>query len=362
MRSLLDDQFINLIDIIYEAGALPDRWPGALAALADHVDAKGAILMKHSGDDRKWMLSPAIAPLMEIFVADGWMQKNPRIDNYNAAFPYAGFQLDDDFMVRSEFETWPIYREFFIPHGLATGAGTVVQGAKIDGMLITVEGFRDTDAGRRAIPTLDGLRPHIARASLLSAQLQLRAVKAAVTALELIGTPAAMLDNRGRVQCANQLFQRDIGRTLYDRRSRLHLSDRASDILLDNAFAVADVKTGRSIPLRRAERSPAALHLIPIRGSARDIFVQSAWIAIVAEPDRRLAPKTNLLQLLFDLTPREASVARLLAENHTLSSAAMTLGIGSATAKTHLKSVFQKTGTKRQGELIGLLSGFSTVA
>lgn len=349
---------LGLIPLIYEAGAMPERWPALLTALAARFDAKGAILMRQRGRDRHWILSPSIEPLMQRFVEEGWMSRNPRIDQYNAAAPYAGFQIDDDFMPRTTFETWPIYREFFIPNGLSTGAGTVVQGVKEDGLLLTLEGLGDPADARRVLPMLDMLRPHIARAAILSAQLELRAVEAAVAALASIGTAAALLDSAGRVQRANALFEARFGHALFDRRARLRLRDPAADGLLGEAIERVKRGVGQSIPMRRTEGCPATLNLVPMHGAARDIFTATACIAMVIDPGHRAAPNVDLLQLLFDLTPREASVARLLTQNATLADAALTLGVSPATARSHLKAVFAKTGTNRQAELIGLLTGY----
>lgn len=57
------------------------------------------------------------------------------------------------------------------------------------------------------------------------------------------------------------------------------------------------------------------------------------------------------------LTATEARLAWLLAEGHTLQSAAGQLGVTHGTVRTHLKRVFSKTGTSRQAELVALVLG-----
>jgi DNA-binding CsgD family transcriptional regulator len=63
----------------------------------------------------------------------------------------------------------------------------------------------------------------------------------------------------------------------------------------------------------------------------------------------------QLLRDWYGLTPAEARVAVLLASGLSLDAIAERLGIGANTALTHLKSIFGKTDTRRQGELIRLL-------
>jgi DNA-binding CsgD family transcriptional regulator len=54
----------------------------------------------------------------------------------------------------------------------------------------------------------------------------------------------------------------------------------------------------------------------------------------------------------FDLTPAEARLAFHLAAGETLRSAAVKLSISYETARTCLKTIFNKTGTCRQAELV----------
>ena len=59
---------------------------------------------------------------------------------------------------------------------------------------------------------------------------------------------------------------------------------------------------------------------------------------------------------IFGLSPREADVAAALLAGHSLESLCNALGISRNTVKVHLQSIFRKTGTNRQSELVHLLS------
>lgn len=61
------------------------------------------------------------------------------------------------------------------------------------------------------------------------------------------------------------------------------------------------------------------------------------------------------LRILFGLTPAEARLAALLASGATLEQAADHCFISKNTAKVQLKSIFAKTGTGRQAELVKLI-------
>ena len=63
----------------------------------------------------------------------------------------------------------------------------------------------------------------------------------------------------------------------------------------------------------------------------------------------------DLLRCHFGLTPAEARLALQLVAGETLRSAGVKLGISYETARTHLKNIFSKTGTRRQAELVVVL-------
>jgi hypothetical protein len=101
---------------------------------------------------------------------------------------------------------------------------------------------------------------------------------------------------------------------------------------------------------RELPRSPHHVTVTPLRSKARISDVP--WIGVgtpvaivtVRDPDiDRRRPEVNLRRR-FGLTAGDGRAA-----------AARRGGISATTAKTHLSSIFEKTGTHRQAELIRLL-------
>src|SRR5262245_11832165 len=62
--------------------------------------------------------------------------------------------------------------------------------------------------------------------------------------------------------------------------------------------------------------------------------------------------QTEFLTNRFNLTPAEARVVIRLITGESLRPCAKALGIKYETVRSYLKSVFQKTGTHRQAELV----------
>jgi DNA-binding CsgD family transcriptional regulator len=258
----------------------------------------------------------------------------------------------------------PCYRDFFTPKGIDLGAGTAVTGLNNEKLIITIEAFPDPETMRASIPMLDALRPHLARAVSLASELQLRECRSAVAALERVGAGAAFLNERGQVIAANDAFASQLGITLLDMRDRLHLTQRTSDAALGLALArLMTTGLGASIGIRdELGIGIAALHLIPVQKTAREVFVSNAVIALVSRPAQKGAPDAGLIQTLFDLTPAEAAVARAITNGESVESVARDTGKSVETVRSHLKRVFSKTATGRQSELSNLLRGFAPPA
>jgi DNA-binding CsgD family transcriptional regulator len=75
-------------------------------------------------------------------------------------------------------------------------------------------------------------------------------------------------------------------------------------------------------------------------------------MALVVAVRGRDASQEDSLKKRFDLTPAEARLVVHLVQGISLKSSAEALGVKYETARTALKSVFQKTGAHRQAELV----------
>jgi DNA-binding CsgD family transcriptional regulator len=82
-------------------------------------------------------------------------------------------------------------------------------------------------------------------------------------------------------------------------------------------------------------------------------------VVILIDLNQRLQPNEESLQRIFELTPAEARLAVQIAAGRTLSDIAQLSRISISTARTQLSSVFAKTHTARQAELVALLARVS---
>lgn len=76
-----------------------------------------------------------------------------------------------------------------------------------------------------------------------------------------------------------------------------------------------------------------------------------AMILLVAM-DEEWAPRSDALRVLFGLTPAELRIAEAISSGLTVREIAERYGLAHATVRTHLRSIYAKTGTRRQPELV----------
>ena len=82
-------------------------------------------------------------------------------------------------------------------------------------------------------------------------------------------------------------------------------------------------------------------------------------VLIIIDLDDRPSPSAEVLRILFELSPAEARLAHHLVSGRSLEEAADASGLKLATVRKQLASVFTKTSTHRQGELVALLGRLS---
>jgi DNA-binding CsgD family transcriptional regulator len=357
--------FDKLVARIYEAGAMPEMWPDALLALSELVGGRGALLFTARGDRTRWLASPGFDKDMDAYFENGYHAGNERTRRLMER-KHPGFLTDLDVFDAAEMEQQRVFQDFWFPRGYGWGTATVIPVPSGDTLVYHAErGRTDGPVTPDLVDRLDQLRPHLARAALLSARLDLQRVQAMTQALAALGLPAAVLNRAGRVAAANRLLAPLIPSIMQDRAIRLTLSDEAADQLFAQALARIDAgpimssaPSLGSVPIpAKGQWPPMILHVLPVSGVANDIFSLARAIVVATPVVPREVPSAQVIQGLFDLTPGEARVAGLVGGGARPREAATELGVAEETVRTLLKRVFAKTGVRRQAELVALLSG-----
>jgi DNA-binding CsgD family transcriptional regulator len=355
----------KIVDDIYECSFAPERWPKVLDQLAQITDAVGGTFFVASSTRvQSWTASEPLRAGIELFAKSDLVTRGQRVARLRAA-QHAGFVLEKElYDTEEEMAADPVYRELLWPAGLGWGTGTALPLPTGETLCLTLERFRMRGPVETSvIARLDTLRPHLARSALISARLQLERARIASETLALLGLPALIFDDRGKVLAANGLIEALTDQIRWHARDRISLKDSSAHALFERAVADIDVE-GATPVLSFASRGVEAdaamvVHIVPIRGASRDIFQRCAGVLVMMPVAFPEAPPVELVRSLFDLTPAEARVARSLTTGETIETIASSTGVSRNTVRTQVQGVLEKTGCSRQAEVVALLSGIA---
>lgn len=104
--------------------------------------------------------------------------------------------------------------------------------------------------------------------------------------------------------------------------------------------------------LSRDGMRPIALHALP-SGDDSDLYKLTLIVIIDLQDDR--TPNPEALQKMFNLTPSESNVAIQISKSRTPAEIAKENGTTLWTVRSQLASIFSKTQTKRQSDLVSLM-------
>jgi DNA-binding CsgD family transcriptional regulator len=351
----------ELADRIYECSFVPELWPDVLDHIGKMAEATGGTLFITRDDVQYWTASPGPRERVAKLVKERWLWRGQIVAR---AFElrHPGFLTDLDVLTSDELNSEPIYRDFWRPQGVGWAVGTAIPiPTGENAILIISRQIERGPVGPGVVQKLDALRPHLARSILIAARLQLERARIASETLAALGVPALVLNDQGKVLAANHLIEALNGYVEWRAFGRVSLRDRTADKLLREAIA-ADLTSGvvRSFVIRDADAHATMIaHVVPIRLSARDIFVRCVAALVLTPITLPDAPPVELVQSLFDLTPAEARVARELAVGKTVQDIASVGGVSLNTIRTHVRAVLEKTGCNRQVDVVALLTAIS---
>ncbi|MGH9445112.1 MAG: hypothetical protein ACRD3O_05210 [Terriglobia bacterium] len=114
---------------------------------------------------------------------------------------------------------------------------------------------------------------------------------------------------------------------------------------------------GAMLISRRPPKRPLQVVVTPFHSSNTFLDVRPSALIFLSDPDAIPASRASIMRTLYGLSPTECRLADMLAGGKELTVAADHLKITVQTARFHLKSIFQKTGTNRQTNLVRLILG-----
>ena len=349
------------IDRIYEASFVPDLWPGILSELAEMTESKGGLLLSTKEKTLNWTASDSVYSAFDEYLKGGWFRRcGRRVCLLEKA--HSSFLTELDYWTEDEIQNNDIYQDFFYPRDLGWSAGTGLIMPTGDHIVVSVE--RTHDRGPIEGPfieTLNELRPHLARAAMIAARMGLQTATTARDAFSKLSVPVILLDLNGTGVESSGEVDTLSDAIMWGANDRLALKDSDANELFQAALGSLDKRSAvQSFAIRNDEGRPAYVaHLVPVSGSAHDIFAKGYALLVFNPIDLKARPSTDLLRSLFDLTAAEASVARELGAGIPVEKIAENGGVSINTVRTQVRKIIEKTGCSRMPEVVSLISNLT---
>ncbi|HZZ60684.1 MAG TPA: helix-turn-helix transcriptional regulator [Roseiarcus sp.] len=216
------------------------------------------------------------------------------------------------------------------------------------------------------------IAPHLRRAVLIGRVIELKSAEAATFADIFDGLSAAMLlvDADGRIVHANPraLSLLAAGDPIWARDGKLSATDTATDREFRTVFAAANHGDaslggkGLALPLTTRDNEHFVAHVLPLtRGARRRAGQVYAAVAalFIAEATFQTLSSPEVIAKTYRLTPAELRIILAVVQIGGVPEIAEALGIAETTVKTHLTRLYEKTGVRRQADLVKIVASFA---
>jgi DNA-binding CsgD family transcriptional regulator len=296
---------VGLIGGIYEAALDPTQWAHVLDTITDFINTAPDRFFRGELQPREWV-DAASAVLEE--PADGLVPGSPTRDRAD---------LTDDIRRRLAMILPHVRRALQIGEDIARSRAETAALAD----------------------TLDGLG-----AGLFIVDGTTRILHTNAAARRLLAAEDVLCSRGGRLVACDPQANRSL-------RLVLAASDGAIDVMPGPLPLIASDGTHRVGHVRLLKPVARAYGDRPHEALAA-VMVYKAGMEYPRPPD--------IIATFYNLTPTELRVLLAIVEIGGTPEVAAKLGIAPSTVRTHVGRLFEKTGTKRQAELVRLVAGFAS--
>jgi DNA-binding CsgD family transcriptional regulator/PAS domain-containing protein len=366
-----------LIGVIYDCALDPSRWENALGEMVAALECHNALLSLTDMRHDRLLLARGFGMNQE------WWQAFQ-----DKHVPEAAAQL------AAIAASWPFDKPFVMSRDLSPemmrGAAYIEEGLGAEGIIDVLQCFligspkrfaglalgrrrSRGEFGDREVELAQLLIPHIRRAVTISDLLDLRALERThlAAALDALRCAVLLTDANGKIIHVNRSAAKMLrdATALRDQRGFVKAALAPAAAELSKAIKLAARedfqigKMGLAIRLSEDDSSPVLAHVLPLAsGELRSRFEPAAVAAVFIRNREDTRDNAELLATSYELTPAETRVLSCLLAGRSLAESASELRVAPATVRTHLDSIFRKTGVGRQQDLLLLASQLSPPA
>ena len=367
-----DEAIARLAGKIYDAALDPSSWGAAITSIADHIGCVAGCLLTRN----------TVNGTGKVFYGAGdqpgyrrlYFEKYVRFDPISPALLTLGtgeIISNSSVTPRAEFVKTRFYEEWMAPQGWLDNVFITLDRSPTEIAAFAIaRGKEDGWADAGVYERLRVLAPHLRRSVLISKTVGLKTAKEATLsdALDGIALSSLLVDAEGRIVHANaaassMFADGDLWTAIGAGQQMIapELSNAIKQAI--RAEKAGDARGSICVPLTSANGRRYVVHgLLLTSGSRRQAGAAHRAVAALFIKNTEIdgAGAHDLIAKRFELTPAELRVLLSIIETGDVGETAALLAVADSTIKTHLRSLFAKTGTSRQLELAKLVAGFSS--
>lgn len=362
---------LELIDMTYKAAGDPDGWPKLLQRLGQVLGGTACTVHHHeipsqeSNFSADWNVDPvAISEYTNYYgFRNIWRFFRPELFA-TGSVNTSQMMCPEEVFLRSEY-----YNDFLRQYGFYHClVATLRDDSSAMSNLTIFRPKSDESFGDRESELLRLLAPHLVRAFQLHGRIRGLENKARVLeeTLDRMQTAIVLVNARGNVLFVNKsafaLFQRQKYVCLTPTGIQVTnvLEQKQLARLIQGAARTGSGSAhhpGGTMSISRDSfHRPLHVLVSPLRTGALHLEKGiPAAVVFITDPERKPWLPAEWLRQLHGLTPAESRLAQLLASGSSVKEASEQLKVTPSTLRWRIKSIFGKTGTNRQSELVRLL-------
>ena len=363
----------GILDAVYDSALFPGRWPQALEKLGQAFDCTSVALIDRNLRTLEGRVSASgVDASSQREFLDLWSARDI-VRLRTRSWRPGAIEPDHHIVPRHELLASDYYNGFMKPRDMRTVMRLTLAHQNQfhhhhqPGTAAFRRGFRHRRD--RAVPGADAASAARVHDPVPGARRRLHAGRALRCRRPLDrGDAVAGAGREGEIR--QQGGAGDGGRRRPSLRgAQFEVANRNDDAALQRLIAGATgalqgIGAPRGGVQRLARSSGKASYTVTVAPVQRD----TSWIGnepmalvLISDPDLTPVPSREMLHQLFGLSASETRVAERLMMGDSPEQAAAFLNVKTATVRWHLVSMYRKTGTNRQAELVRLLLSLAMI-
>lgn len=361
----------NTITSLYRASAGQEPWGRVLSRIVDDLGARGAQMVGINQSNRSISYS-YVSDHVDCGIEVEYIRKyhalDPRIPRLISR-PLGSWLYDEDEFNQQTFGIEPYYRDYMAPADARFTAAVRLSEDENDLiMMAVVMGLQSTGFAPEHRDYLLRIADHFTEALRIFRKTRQLAQMSSAGAelISRIKKPIFLIDPIRNITLKNSHADALLNEVtvLVERHGRLVATDALDERTLTVSVAelTHGMRAGKSGERRivklssyDARRFAASLIAFDPPSSMHAFGPLPQIMVTIHGAPARPEPDVYLWQAAFDLTPAEARVAAEIFKGASVPAAAALIGISPNTVNAHLDSVFAKTHTNKQAELVRVL-------